>query len=102
MRRIFRAQIVAVVRRIFATVVRKVVTAVVALSAANVCTDDYAIPHPQRNSLEVGIVSVSSNGRDGAHVFVSLDDWELEGAASVLRRVTLEGMLVGSANSREL
>jgi hypothetical protein len=75
------------------------VTAVVALAAANVGADNYAVTDAQRDPLKIGVIAVSSDGRNGANILVALDDREFQLAAAVLRGIALKGVLVRSANT---
>src|SRR5580704_5778792 len=102
MRRIFGAQVIAIIRRVFAAVVRKIVPAVVALAAGHIGANNDSISHPQRDSFEVGVLSVSSNRSDRSNVFVALNDREFQFSAAVLRGVALKSVFVCSADAGHL
>jgi len=78
------------------------VPAVVALAAGDVGANDHSISHPQVDSFEVGVLSVSANRSDGSDIFMALNNWKFQFPAAVLRGVTLKRVLVRSANAGHL
>src|SRR5712692_4298519 len=98
MREMLCAQVIAVIRRIFAAVIGEIVPAIVAPPAGYIGPDDHAVSGAQRNAFEIRVFPVSTDRRDGAHIFVSLNDGELQLSVAVLRGVALKGVLVGSAD----
>lgn len=100
--RILRAQEIAVIQRILAATIRKVVAAVVAVAAGNIRADDDAVANVKWNAFEIGVLAIAADGRDRANIFVALDQRKLDLAFAILRGEALEGVLVRAADSRHL
>ncbi len=73
-------------------------TAVIALAAAHVGSHHDAVAHLQRNSFEIYVVALASNGRNRADILVPLNDGKFQRTPAVLRRVALKRVFVRSAN----
>ena len=99
MRRIFGAEVVAVVGHVFAAVIREIVSAVIAFAATYVCTNHNAVANFQRNSLEVRVSPVSAYRRNRSDVLVSLNYREFQLFVSILGGVTLKRVLVRAADA---
>src|SRR6267154_6012139 len=97
---------IAVIDRVLAAVVREIVPAVVTGAAAHIRADDHPFAHLQWNPFEIEGASVSSNGRNRSHVLVALNDRKpnlpRDSVSSVLTGIPLIGVLVRTANSRDL
>ncbi len=102
MRRIFGAEQIAVIESVLAAAIGKIVAAVVAVAAGDVGADNDAIADFERDAFEVSVVAVAADGRDGADVFVALDQRKFEFARTVLRGETLVSVLIGAANAGQL
>jgi hypothetical protein len=106
MGRIGSAKIVAVVGHVLAEVVREVVAAIIAIAAGDIGADYDAIPDLERDALEVCVAAVSADGSDGTDIFVALNNGETNvlafACSSVLRGVSLIGVLVGAADAGDL
>src|SRR5215469_10024482 len=102
MRSIFCAEEAAVVESVLATTVRKIVPAIVAIAAGNVSADNYTGHSLKWNALEIDIFTVATDGRDGANIFMALNQRKFEFALAVLSCEPLVGVFVRATDSGEL
>src|SRR6202171_2380269 len=103
MRRVPGADVIPIVNRVLATVIREVMPTVITSPATYIRTNNHAVTSLQRDTFEVRISPVAANRRNRPHVFMSLDDWEghlpRRASAPILARVPLVGVFVGPADS---
>src|ERR1700745_1264014 len=106
MRRISRAQVIAVIGHVLAKVVREVVPAVVTLAAGDFRSDHYTVADLKRDTFKIGILTVASNGGNRSNVFVPLNDGKTNlfapAIACVLSGVALISVLISAADAGEL